>query len=266
LASLRGGTTPRPRFDPALAGGLRAWLEDAAFEVGRVLGDDAAPLYLGPRVLLGETAPASPPDVADPVGPARDGTAPSDEVLVSRLVHALFCQLITVGAIGDPLSDALDALRADGGAGWLVRHVESSPGAARAALARSVSAHASHLRHLVPRLAPGWMPRTDDRVAVALGGGAVVLHGVFDLLVGVPESGVASLCGFGLSTAAAPGTERRRLHYLALLETLRSGTPPYRLAVLSSATGRYAVEDVRVEHLRAMAVHLVARLGELGRD
>ena len=33
LALLRGDTAARPRFDPGLAGGLRAWLEDAAYDV-----------------------------------------------------------------------------------------------------------------------------------------------------------------------------------------------------------------------------------------
>jgi hypothetical protein len=33
LALLRGDATARPHFDPGLAGGLRAWLEDAAYDV-----------------------------------------------------------------------------------------------------------------------------------------------------------------------------------------------------------------------------------------
>jgi len=50
------------------------------------------------------------------------------------------------------------------------------------------------------------------------------------------------------------------LHFLALLETLRSGTPPFRLALIESATGRYGAEDVREDHLRAIASHLSAWL------
>ena len=113
---------------------------------------------------------------------------------------------------------------------------------------------------MVPRFAPGWMPRTNDRVAIPLAGGRVVLHGSFDLLVGLPQPGTASLCALGLSTSGPWARERRSLHYLALLETLRSGTPPFRLALLESATGRYGVEDVREEHLRAIASHLSAWL------
>jgi hypothetical protein len=133
-------------------------------------------------------------------------------------------------------------------------------GAARAALGAVVSSHAAHLFDLVPRLAPGWMPRTDDRVAIPLAGGRVVVHGVFDLLVGLAQRGTASLCALGLSTGGSWARERRSLHYLALLETLRSGTPPFRLALLETGSGRYGVEDVREEHLRAIASHLAAWL------
>ena len=44
------------------------------------------------------------------------------------------------------------------------------------------------------------MPRTDDRVAIPLAGGRIVLHGVFDLLVGLPRPDTASLCALGLCT------------------------------------------------------------------
>jgi hypothetical protein len=87
-----------------------------------------------------------------------------------------------------------------------------------------------------------------------------VLHGVFDLLVGLPQAGTASLCALGLSTGGSWARERRSLHYLALLETLRSGTPPFRLALLETGSGRYGIEDVREEHLRAIASHLAAWL------
>ena len=75
-----------------------------------------------------------------------------------------------------------------------------------------------------------------------------------------PSAAPRRLCALGLSTGAAWASERRSLHFLALLETLRSGAPPFRLALLESATGRYGVEDVREEHLRAIASHLSAWL------
>ena len=247
LALLRGETAARPQFDPQLRGGLRAWLEDAAYGLVAGRGEHAEPLFLGPRQLLGSP------------GEWRDGDDVSDELLLSHLVHALFRHLVSGGDVTDALPTALAALGAVG-AHAVVDRIESLTVEARAALADTLSAQAGHLADMVPRFAPGWLPRTDDRVAIPLAGGRVVLHGTFDLLVGLPHPGTASLCAIGLSTSGARARERRTLHYLALLETLRSGSPPFRLALLESATGRYGVEDVREEHLRAIASHLSAWL------
>ena len=285
LALLRGDASTRPGFDPGLAGGLRAWLEDAAYGVVASRGDLAPPLVLGPReVLQGDRAePAGrglaerEPTEREPTerGPtdslqklstdsfrgtgrgAEDGT--SEEALLGRLVHALFRQLVMGGSLGDPWRDALDGLAAVGSTD-VVRQCEALDGPERTALAGRVAAHAGHLVDLLPRLAPGWMPRTDDRVAIPLAGGRVVLHGMFDLLVGRSRPGAASLCALGLTTGRPWAWERRSLHFLALLETLRSGSPPFRLALIESATGRYGAEDVREDHLRAIASHLTAWL------
>ena len=266
LALLRGGGRTRPHFDPGLAGGLRAWLEDAAFEAVSARGDGAAPLVLGPRRVLGSTGGTGVASEGDGAGEGDD-RVPSDELVLSRVVHALFRQLVNVGTLDDPLDDALEALRAEGErSGELVRHIEGLAGPARVTLSETVSLHADHLMALVPRLASGWLPRTDDRVSVPLAGGRIVLQGIFDLLIGVPAPGQASLCAMGVSTGGSWPRERRSLHYLALLETMRSGVPPFRLALLESASGRYGVEDVREEHLVAMASHVAAWLGGGTRD
>ena len=91
------------------------------------------------------------------------------------------------------------------------------------------------------------------------------LCGVFDLLVGAPLPGTATICALGLTTGGRWAQARTALHFLALLETLRSGTPPFRLALLHSAVGRYGVEDVLEEHLRTIVSHVVVRLSALGR-
>lgn len=269
LALLRGDAGARPSFDPGLAGGLRAWLEDAAFGVVASRGELAPPLVLGPRELLDRAPGEAAGGAADGGGTghavgvvaAGAGGGVVDEVLVDRLVHALFRRLVTDDVIDDPLADALAALRVVSPAGAAtVARLEASDEATRNALRDVVAHHAAHLRDLVPRLAPGWMPRTDDRVAIPLAGGRVVLHGVFDLLVGLTRPGAASLCAVGVCSGGSWARERRALHYLALLETLRSGTPPFRLALLETGRGRYGIEDVREEHLRAVASHVAAWL------
>jgi hypothetical protein len=273
LALLRGDAAARPRFDPGLAGGLRAWLEDAAYDVVAARGEHAPPLFLGPRQLLrshdeqgdGEGVGGDSADVDGvPGGGGGDGGggdhgAATDRFLFARLVQALFRQLVHTGEIHDPLADALDAVRASGDEAD-VRRMESLPEGARAVLAETLAVHARNLSGLVPRFAPGWMPRTNDRVAIPLAGGRIVLHGMFDLVVGLPQPRMASLCALGLSSDGPWAVARRSLHYLSVLETLRSGAPPFRLALLESASGRYGVEDVREEHLRAIASHIAAWL------
>src|SRR5580704_17803574 len=86
LAQLRGDAAARPRFDPGLAGGLRAWLEDAAYDVVAARGEHAPPLFLGPRQLFGF-----------PEERRHDDTV-SDHLVLSRLVHTLFRQLVHTGA------------------------------------------------------------------------------------------------------------------------------------------------------------------------
>lgn len=257
LALLRDGSGQRPRFDPGLAGGLRAWLEDAAAELVARRGEDAPPLFLGPRLLWDGSVAA-----ADP-GETPTGPYPTEWVR-SCLIRALFAQVVTTGQVEDPLGDALDALRVDPGRSAMARHVDELPEEARSALAASLHVHIENLMNLTPRFAAGWLPRTHDRVAIPLAGGRVVLNGVFDLLVGAPVPGRATLCALGLTTGGRWAQARTALHYLALLETLRSGTPPFRLALLHSAAGRYGVEDVLEEHLRTIVSHVVVRLSTLG--
>jgi hypothetical protein len=129
-------------------------------------------------------------------------------------------------------------------------------------LAEAVGMHALHLRDLVPWFAPSSMPRTDDRIAIPLAGGRVVLGGAIDLLVrtgGRPET---PWCAIGLATEGRWEAERRTIHYLALLETLRGGVPPHHVALLESATGRYGVEELHEEHVRAITAHVAAWLGQ----
>jgi hypothetical protein len=244
-----------------LAGGLRAWLEDGASALVARRGDDAPPLDLGPRLLLGQADQNSPSRQTLAVAPKREDY-PS-QVVTSYLVHALFRQLVTTGSVGDPLTDALDALCLHPNRAGLVRHVRRLDRRARTELRAELTNQIGHLRELTPHFAPGWLPRTDDRVAIPLAGGRVVLCGVFDLLVGAPAPGQASLCALQLTSGGPWAFARTALHYLALLETLRHGNPPFRLGLLDSAVGRCVIEDVQQEHLRAMTSHLVTRLALL---
>ena len=183
LALLRGtaagAPNGRPRFDPGLAGGLRAWLEDAAYDVVARRGPDARPLVLGPRRLLGSDDERPAPGRCREHAGGADRQA--DTALVARLVHTLFRQLVHTGAVGTRWPTPLDALRASGAL---------CPGARRGVAGGTRTRRTGRLPgpaggqprpHSCPGFAPGWMPRTDDHVAIPLAGGRVVLQGTFDL-------------------------------------------------------------------------------------
>ncbi len=254
MERLRDRSTDRPHFDPSLAGGLRAWLEDGAADLVAARGDEAPALYLGPRQFLGNEDPGA------PTSTTNGDTAYPVPLMISVLVHALFRQLVTTGHLGDPMLDALDALSVVPRRAEMVTHITSMEPRARAALCAEVRRQARHLRRLTPAFSPRWLPRTDDRLAIPLAGGRVVLGGVFDLLVGEPVRGQASACAVQITSGGPWAAARGALHYLALLETLRHGVPPFRLALLDATAGRYVIEDTTEEHLGAMATHVVGRL------
>jgi hypothetical protein len=251
LTLLRSGPDVRPSFDHGLAGGLRAWLEDAASLVVQARGEEALTLHLGARQLIGG------PEVIEVVGELPTA------VVVACLVHALFRQIVVTGTVDDPMGDALSALRVDPRQRDVVQRVESMRVDDRRNLASVIEGHAGRLRTLTPRLLPGWMPRTGDHVSVPLAGGRVVLHGTFDLLIGTPSENTASLCAVGLTTTGPWERARHKLHLLALLEMLRSGNPPFRLALFDSGAGRFGIEDVVEEQLGAVASEVAERLAEV---
>jgi hypothetical protein len=235
---------------------LRAWLEDAASLIVGTRGEDARALHLGPRQLVDDHERA-------PLGSGRENGGLPPAVVIACLVHALFRQIVVTGAVDDPLNDAISALRVDPVQNDVVERVASMSVEERTALASVIAMHGDRLRALMPHFQPGWLPRTAERLAIPLAGGRVVLHGTFDLLLGVPDEGAASLCAIGLTTTGPWNRARRRLHLLALLETLRNGNPPFRMALLDSGTGRFGMEDVKEEHLGTVTARVAARLAEV---
>jgi hypothetical protein len=88
------------------------------------------------------------------------------------------------------------------------------------------------------------LPRTQERIEVPLCGGRVVLAGVVDLVLGSPARDRASVCLVELKSGARRLEHRPDLHFYALLEALRSGAPPFRIATYYSGTGELDAEPV----------------------
>ncbi len=239
LRRLRGDGVPRPEVDPGLAGGLRDWLEDGLVEAVATLPVGAGVVRVHKeslsQVLLCEAhllARRRAPRVVT-VGLAR-----------GSLVDALFRQWVTTGVVDDGFDDALAALEVEGDPDGVVSFVAGLPTGPRRQMMDEVAEQAAHITAGWPALSPTWLPRTQERLEVPLCGGRVVLAGVVDLVLGRPAQDRASVCLVELKSGGRRLEHRADLHFYALLEALRSGAPPFRIATYYSATGELDAERV----------------------
>jgi len=239
LDRLRAPGSPRPAVDPELAGGLREWLEDALAGPVAALGGDADDVRVRKdaltQVLVCEAhfaaARAAPRQVTMPL--AR-----------GSLVDAAFRQWVTVGEVGDPIADSLAALQAEDGGDGVVAFVAGLPADRRHALGAEVAAHVERIRNDWPVPSPAWLARTQDRIVVPLVGGRVLLSGVVDLAFGAQAADQASVCLVEVKSGARRVEHRADLHFYALLEMLRAGAPPFRVATYYTATGELDMEPI----------------------
>lgn len=225
VGALRGTVALRPTVDRGLAGGLRAWLDDGIFEV---LG---TPPIGSIRV-----------KTSDVVG------APPTGGVTAMLRGALVGQLLRLHVAGytpeHPYAAAASALHGSGRDDDLATALDELDADDRARLAAEVASHWAVLVDRLPAVAPRWSPRVGVRHHVALSGGGVVLRGQIDLMLGHPGGTTACVCLLDVTTSMLEKRHEDALVYLALLETLRSGEPPLRVAALSTADGAALVRDV----------------------
>lgn len=247
LAALRGEPAGRPQVDPALAGGLREWLEDELAPLAAGLPASAPPIVLGRRVAAG--------------APVRQGPGAEPGVQLtqvqSALARTLFRQLVTTGRIGHPLEDALAGLAATGRRDTVATFLSALSVAERSRLRRELSDRAAGMARHWPTLAPTWLPRTGEHLTIPFAGGRITMSGTIDLLIGTPSQGQASVCLVELATTALRSDQRLGVRFLALLETLRSGAAPARTAVFDPVTGEVAAEEVTEEALCATVESVV---------
>lgn len=99
-------------------------------------------------------------------------------------------------------------------------------------------------------------PISELRVRAELLGGALVLSGQIDLVLGVPdrlEPNRATRLVVDLKTGSAYPEFAEDMRFYALVMTLRFGVPPYRAASLFLESGTWQAEDVTEEILQHAA-------------
>jgi hypothetical protein len=246
LELLRGRRETRPPVDRSLAGGLRAWLED---DLAPLVGarSRSEPLFLTPRSITAEAL----------------STVPPLQVLArSALVSALASSQALGLEVAHPMDDALSALEADPSRHELIEAVHALEPEAFAQLAAEVAAHHATLSVALPPVPASWLPRTNVRLSSPLAGGRLVLGAVASVVLGPPAAERASVCLLEVSTSELDERAGPRLGVLALIETLRAGAAPLRVAALSTSSGRSVVLDVDDELLIEARSQVVTAAGK----
>lgn len=104
-------------------------------------------------------------------------------------------------------------------------------------------------------------PVAELQLRAELLGGALVLSGRIDLVLGAPdrlEPRRATRLAIDLKTGGAYPEHPEDLRYYALLMTLRFGVPPYRVASLFLESGEWQAEDVGEPALQRAADRVIA--------
>lgn len=244
--ALRGERHRRPLVDTTSASGLRSILEDGIFDVlgGERLG---APLVIRASSLrqLGQSTDIS----LSPFARIRG-------ILVNQILR-----LLSVGtSVECPFDDALRAWRLEIGSGDLLEYVDQLGGDERARLETDVTAHSITLVRSLGPVPSRWLPRSAVRATQQLGGGAVILRDVIDLMVGTTTGDVASVALFDVTTSPLGEGAERAMRYHALVQTLRTSLVPLRTSAFSTATGEMWSLDVDTELLVRSAREVLAAL------
>ncbi len=100
-----------------------------------------------------------------------------------------------------------------------------------------------------PRLQAAWAPRTETGIGAELCGSRVVLWGRVDLVLGVARGDEARSLIVDLKTGRSYPGHLDDLRFYALVQTLRIGVPPFRVASYYLDTATFHAEDVTVEML-----------------
>lgn len=166
------------------------------------------------------------------------------------------------------VEQAVDRLRKDPDssmAAWLEERTEFEI----AELIAEVTELAVKIRSDLPPIQPQWQPRPESRVRAELCEGQCILLGKVDLALGSPRGLQARTFILDYKTGAKRYEHADEIRFYALLETLRSGTPPWRTAVYYVDLGEWLTLDITEGDLEAAARRAIdgaAKVAALSRN
>jgi hypothetical protein len=251
---------PRPRFGPALAESLRRRMEEALAPVAATL---EKPLRAGKHDISSvHTCEAY-------FRAEKDHFAWAPRNACGAVAHRALRLSISLRDVPAPLDlvdMAVDAyVGEDEADGSLGRYLQAAPPVELAELRAQANDVVVLFLECFPPLRREWRPRTDTPILVQLCGERISLRGRPDLAFGQARGDVAGVLIVDLKTGWSYPHHLDDLRFYALLQTLKTGVPPYRVAsyYLDSATFHH--EEVTPTTLEIAAGRAVDGIRKIAR-
>ncbi len=252
------GSTDRPTFEPALRAQLRHEL-DQAFEPMLELVPDNEPLFVSKRA-IGMVHSCEQLYVADRTEDFRWSVPIARGMVAHKAIELL------VGYRGTPTPlDLVDAaiarLENDSyGLGDFLRSLDEGERAELVALAND---RVTTFMETFPPLERTWRPTTEAKVRAEFGNGKIQLSGKIDLQLGYARGNQAGKVTIDLKTGRTHRSHIDDLRFYALIDTLKTGTPPRLLVSYYLEQGIPHTEEVTEELLWSAARRTAEAVGRI---
>ncbi len=237
---------PRPRFDPDLGQQLRRQMETALAPVADAL--PVAELWIGKRQLgqihacEAHWRAARDEEGFDWTARTAAGTVVHKAIELSISSRA---EAVPMDLVDHAMASLTEDTRRSSPRPWLLT---ASP-LELADLRGRAHDTVVKFQECWPPLKAAWAPRTETSIYAELCAGRVVLAGKVDLVLGVARGDEARSLIVDLKTGRSYPGHLDDLRFYALVQTLRIGVPPFRVASYYLDTATFHAEDVTVDTL-----------------
>jgi hypothetical protein len=248
----RSHAADRPAFDRAFARELTAWVRDCLLEI-------SSSLPAGVRLRLNKRRLTEVHGCEGHAVAARDAEfVASVPTTRGALAHKAIEFVIVSGYRHSPLIAvdlAAQFFREEGSEFGPAPFLYACSEAQRLELTRDACDAVTKFVGDWPRIPASWDPRVDSASVVDFGKVRVTARP--DLVLGVPSDTRARVFAVDLKTGVAYDFHRADVHFYALVETMRTRRPPWRVATYYLDQGTYTYDDVDNGLLEAAARRLI---------